>query len=328
MSSFNIDWTSLKSNNSATDSSNDSDYAIDFDELHTLDEWLVDDIFRLPNETKIACEMDYENLADDMRNSGSDSNEEDVNETDNDETSTVNIENKIPIMRKIKPITNIRNVRRGQPLDQYMAKQIKIAKKISKHVILLYNHHDIDAFVDFVCGFFSDDFVYYDYCKNTVHPLTGKSNFELKLPLNEIGPVVRSWFEGVPDGVATINGVKVTYKGKQVSILLTMEGTLVKEVEFPEKTITYSHSNLKEEYSGSLGDTTDSSAMAVDNDSIDMPGENPFDHELTVGDDSRGSSASNSDGGPPIGQSFKRKSCMTFVLDKHNKIKSITTTSL
>lgn len=113
-------------------------------------------------------------------------------------------------------------------------KRLRMAKTLCKNVVKLYNKHDSEEFNKFVDNQFAQNFVYHDDSKTRIHSLTGTPNVQIHIESKEaLKAFVTSHFSGVPDGVMTIERVRIRENGMVVILETSYCGTLIQDVVLP-----------------------------------------------------------------------------------------------
>lgn len=191
-------------------------YNIDFDDTLTYDEWITDENLDSSCGLELAPQV----------------SEDEANEMHR--AKPVQQNPKIsPVFRKPHELGCLKNSRQGKTLEGYMARQIRIARKICKQCIKLYNSHDVNEFNSFAEQHYTEDFVYHDRSKRKVHPLTGTAGVEITtVGLTEFKKFCEQLFAAIPDGVVVVDSIQIMHQGKKVSMRMTFYGTVVKNVEF------------------------------------------------------------------------------------------------
>lgn len=138
-----------------------------------------------------------------------------------------------------KPCTNkvvwsLKNSTKGKTYRGYIERQLRIARQLCKQVIKLFNHHEADAFCEFVTHNCTEDVVFREKVPG-VHPITGVVESDVEVTgITAFQAFVHSFFSGVPDSALIVEKIEVLNEGKLVSMRTVTVGTAVKSVDYPE----------------------------------------------------------------------------------------------
>jgi len=129
----------------------------------------------------------------------------------------------------------VKNSKRGKTYEGYIERQLRIARRLCKQAVKLFNDHDIECFVTFAKNMFVEDFVFREKIAG-VNPFNKSQTDSDRLiqGLDNLLVHFQSYITGVPDSVIMVDNIEVFSEGKRVIMKGKCVGTPLKHVVFPE----------------------------------------------------------------------------------------------
>lgn len=207
-----------------------------------------------------------------------------------------------------KVIWSLKNCKKGKTYEDYVIRQLQIARRLCKQTVKLFNDHDIENFVYFARNMFVEDFIFREKITG-VNPFN-KNQIDSDRIIQGLGNMLlhfQSFVSGVPDSTIMVDNIEVFSEGKRVVMKGKVVGTPLKHVIFPEhlqdppRSINRETKIMKSEngVTHSITEMT-TTVTAVNTNSVDIDYSNP-DNIIT----------------------FEYPLTLTFLLDKKNKLKRL-----
>ena len=138
---------------------------------------------------------------------------------------------------------SVKNKVKGKTYQEYIKRQLKIARRICSHMVKLMNNQDIEIFCDFVDRYVVDDLIMHEVCKGT-HPLTGEMNVNhIITGKDKLKAMATHAMKNIPDSVSIVESTEVLNEGKLVRMYVTDVGTPMAYVPVDEVLIHTTSTN-------------------------------------------------------------------------------------
>lgn len=145
---------------------------------------------------------------------------------------------KVPVStlkKSRRVIWSVKNKTRGKTYEQYIAKQLKIARRIGSNLIKINNTNDVDQLNTFLDRYMSPDVVV-KCTKSGYDPLEDET--DTSKVLNGIKPfktLSKAAFYMMPDHLSIVESIEVLNEGKLVKLTVTFVGTPIGKVHIPHE---------------------------------------------------------------------------------------------
>lgn len=133
-----------------------------------------------------------------------------------------------------KVIWSQNNSKNGKTHHAYIKRQLRIARRMCKQLIISHNNHEVHSFCEFMTNNCLENLVFREITHG-VHPITGIIDSDVEIVgLADILAFTKSFFTGVPDSTVIVDRIEVLNEGKLVEMKYLKKGTAVKPVDYPE----------------------------------------------------------------------------------------------